>query len=379
MNRTEECIEYVWQHLVSKRTYLIYDYKNAVKHDQLPSREEILKNYPNAGGFSTGMEDGCINAGTLICALLRQNKGEYAEKTMRALIKGILSVKDEGFIPRNFCEQDGVTHYSLSSRDQFTMCLFGFFKYLNSPFCTEEDRENIAKIAVLVAKRAEKNITGKTGFNLLCENGISSDLTTMWGDTLKAHEFYRLPMIYIFAYYTTKDSRWYDMYKKYRAEAYEKSSDLKDAGRLYTYQQMQASLYVCKNAETDEAWKEKTDILMKRVSDFVEGYAPRVEKELDQYSDYNDPQPCFRNCRLFEREDIKALNLPCLVPERISKYGSMWAVQDAANLIICQALGGREPSERSVKVLEKAFDKIDFDKYEDVTAVHLAAAFGFIE
>ena len=78
--------DFVFNKLFNQKTKLIYEYvtdeseNGAFAH--LPTKEEIARHYPNPCGWYTGMEDGDINGGIMLEAVMKR----YAvtkEKSMK--------------------------------------------------------------------------------------------------------------------------------------------------------------------------------------------------------------------------------------------------------------------------------------------------------
>ena len=75
------------------------------REDELPTVDEISAEFPDPCGYSTGMEDGMINGGTMLDACLIKYELEDdadAADLARKLVKGMLncasSAKSEGFL-----------------------------------------------------------------------------------------------------------------------------------------------------------------------------------------------------------------------------------------------------------------------------------------
>ena len=226
----EDAFEYVRYRLFSEKTCLIYDHVIRGREAELPTVKEILTAFPDPCGYSTGMEDGMINGATMLDACLikyEREKDEAAAKFAKKIVQGMLdcasSAKSEGFLPRGVSIEDGKTHYPDSSRDQYTMFAFGMHRYMTSALCSASERERIAKITVAIARRAEKNVIPENNYDMLTDDGGPTLVTTMWGDTLRNHEYMRLPMLYLIAYEASGDEYWRKKYEAIREEAYRKS------------------------------------------------------------------------------------------------------------------------------------------------------------
>jgi len=377
MEEINKAWDYIVKNVYNPTTKLIYDHKHARDLSHFPTAEEVNRSYPNSSGYSVGMEDGMINGGTMIDACLccyEEDGDEDVLKLAHDLLDGMLNcvecARTEGFVPRAVTPFDGKTSYVDSSRDQYTMFVFGAHRMLHGGYCTDEEKQNLKKALVSVARRAEKNVIAENDFDILRDDGGRTLVNIMWGNTLGNHEYLRLPMIYAAAWETSGDDHWLDMYRKYREEAYEKSLKMSEYWHLYALQQMQASVLVCMEIENDEDWKGKYFELMNTVADYIIGMTDKVSKDLASYTKYNEKYIPFRQVEMAESLRIKEIGLPCMVPAR-NDTEEFFVLQDAANIIIVNAMvPGRETPKEAEKLYWKAFDKIDFSVHERVVPVH---------
>ena len=375
--KIQVALDYIVNNVYNPTTKLIYDHKHARDLTHFPTPEEVRCSYPNSCGYGVGMEDGMINGGTMIdaCICHYEKYGDEAVlKLAHDLLGGMLNcvecARTEGFVPRGVTPYDGKTCYVDSSRDQYTMFVFGVHRMFKGGYCIEEEKARIRKALIAVAKRAEKNVVPETDYDMLRDDGGKTLVNIMWGDTLGNHEYMRLPMIYAAAWKVSGDNHWLEMYKKYREEAYEKSLEMGEYWHLYALQQMQASILVCMEAEPDEKWKGKYLELMNIVADYIVGMVEKVGENLASYTNYNEKHIPFRQLEMTESWHIKEIGLPCMVPAR-NDTEEFFVLQDAANIIIVNAMvPGRETPKEAEKLYWKAFDKIDFSVHERVVPVH---------
>jgi len=369
----KESFFYIRNHLFLEKTGLIYDHIVVGQEEAFPSAAEISSVFPNPCGYSTGMEDGMINGATMLDAcLIKYEKesdsfaAELAKKLVDGMLNCVFSAKSEGFLPRAVSVEDGISHYPDSSRDQYTMFAFGMHRYLRSALCTPKEKKNIAKAAIAIAQRAEKNITPETGYDMLTEDGQSTCVNVMWGNTISNHEYLRLPMLYLLAYEASDDICWLDKYCVFRAEAYEKSLPMEEQyWAFYTLQQMQASILLCYDVDPDNEWKQRYLSLMNIVADYAEDSVDDVRQKIEKYSNYNAPQPSFRNLNLIPSQPFIKLGYQnALMPER-SDADAFFALQDGAQVaIIAGLVPYRIPRKKTQELLWDAFAKIDLSKHE---------------
>ena len=364
--------EYVKNKLFSEKTYLIYDHVIQEREDELPTVREILMGFPDPCGYSTGMEDGMINGGTMLDACLIKyecekdaDAAELAKKIAKGMLNCAFSAKSEGFLPRAVSLEDGKTHYPDSSRDQYTMFAFGLHRYLTSSLCTSDEKEQIIRATVAIARRAEQNVTWENNYDMLTDNGSPTLVTTMWGDTLANHEYMRLPMLYLLAYESSGDTHWLEKYREIREEAYQKSLPMHKYWALYTLQQMQASIRVCYDIEPDEEWRARYLFLMNEVADYAEGLVSRVRERMDAYQNYNAAQPSFREIEPKPSERFIKLGYKGAVSTSRPDASEFFALQDCAQIsIITKLVPNRYTCNSALELLFDAFCKIDLSRHE---------------
>lgn len=369
--QVDAAFSFVTSKLFSEKTFLLYDHILCGREADFPTPEEIRQGDPNPCGYSTGMEDGMINGATMMdaCLLRYQTEKDTSAAALAAkLVKGMLSTAGsgkDGFLPRAVCPLDGKSHYTDSSRDQYTMFLFAMHRFLHSELCTPAIKKEITTAALSIAKRAEKNVTKENRYDLLTEDGRPTLVTTMWGDTLGNHEYMRLPMIYLFAYECTKEMHWLAKYREIRGKAFEKSLPMTRYWALYTLQQMQASLFVCLEADPDEGWREKYLSLMHTVADYAEAQAGEIRQKIEKISDYNPPLPSFRTLPSEPAERFIKLGYPAARTLIRADGREFFAFQDGAQIaIIAGMVPGRAVKKDTVHLLAFAFSKIDLTIHE---------------
>lgn len=364
--------EYVKNKLFSEKTYLIYDHVIQEREDELPTVREILAEFPDPCGYSTGMEDGMINGGTMLDACLIKyqceqdtDAAEFAKQIVKGMLNCAFSAKSEGFLPRAVSIEDGKTHYPDSSRDQYTLFAFGLHRYLMSSLCTSDEKAQIARAAVAIARRAERNVTSENNYDMLTDHGRPTLVTTMWGDALANHEYMRLPMLYLLAYEASGDGHWWEKYREIRQEAYQKSLPMHSYWALYTLQQMQASIRVCYDVDPDEEWRDRYLSLMNEVADYTEGLVNGVRERMEGYQNYNAPQPSFREFEAKPSERFIKLGYQDAVSTRRPDATEFFALQDCAQIsIITKLVPNRYTCSSALELLLDAFCKIDLSRHE---------------
>ncbi|MBQ9759801.1 MAG: hypothetical protein IJW16_00470 [Clostridia bacterium] len=357
---------FVRDRLFFEGTGLIYDHVLDAL-DYFPTAEEVCSVYPNPCGYGTGMEDSMINGGSMLLACIGryQTEGDAEALDMaHRLVRGILdcqaTARSHGFLPRSVIPTDGKSHYIDSSRDQYTLCVFGAYRFLASGLATEEERRRIASMLVSFAERAEQNVTPENGFDLLREDGMPTLCTVMWGDGLGNHEFLRLPMIYLAAWYASDDAHWLKLYRTYREEAIERSLPM--TGRywhLYTLQQMQMSVRLCYDLDPDEGMRERYGEILCAVADHIEHLIPQTRRQLHEREDYNAHFRSIHETEMAERGGHVAGGYPNLAPVR-AEANSFFVLQDAVDTLnVLNLCPDRVPSEDAIRLYCEATEKID--------------------
>jgi len=258
--------------------------------DDLPTVSEIAKVYPNPCGWGTGMEDAVMNGATALDALIAaHNVGRSAFDGMTdKLADGILGCqfneKNYGFVARSFSHYDGKSHYIESSRDQYTHFVYSLLRYYFSDLCDEGTKKRIKNALIAVAEKCKREVVPENDYNMLREDGSIGKVNKMWGN-IGAHERMRLPMFYLAAYKVSGDAGYFELYRKYRDEALEKSLDYNEkASRLYCALQMMCSLKLVYEYDEDEIFKSKLLPLMSRLADYAE------EKVLENSAEFSKPE-----------------------------------------------------------------------------------------
>ena len=369
--------------LFCEKTGLIYDRIVSGREDSFPTAEETASVFPNPCGYSTGMEDGMINGGTMMDACLLKYKSEkdetaalFAEKLVRGMLNCAFSAKDPGFLPRAVAPCDGQSHYPDSSMDQYTLFCFGMHRYLRSGLCSDELRGQITKAVLAIARRAERNVVEQNRYDMLTEDGRHTLVTTLWGNDLGNHEVFRLPMLYMLAYEVSGDGHWLQKYRALRPEAFDRALPMTSYWCLYTLQQMQCSLLLCYDLDPDTEWQHRLLCLMHEVADYAESCARKVQEKISARSDYNEPQPAFRTLPMPPEERFIRLGYPSAVKPAYPDALAFFTLQDGAQLAIIPALGpGRSAGSAVQEVFIDAFSRIDLSCHERCLPLYFVAGY----
>ena len=258
---------YCFKYLFCDKINLFYDHLYSHEEDGaisgLPSIEQINKQIPNPNGWSTGMEDSVICGSMMLdCAMIKKDVD-----AIKKIVDGLFLCSDcsdeQGFIARSVSPIDKKSHYSNSSRDQYTHFVYSFTHLYFSTICDEVTKQRINQTFIDIATRMEKNVIFENNYEFLREDEKNGLCFKMWGEIGK-HEYLRLPMFYLAAFLTSKSEKYKDLYLKYRDEALEKSCgiDYEKEPTAYPILQMQYSLKFIYDFDDDKSTKEKCKKLM---------------------------------------------------------------------------------------------------------------------
>lgn len=286
----EKIRDYIWNNLYCDKTNLFYDFRTSKEKDShivnLPLPEYIASQVPNPCGYSTGMEDSSLNGGIMLDATVAAYEATGDKKYIdeaRIIYSGLRLCAEAhgypGYIARSVSPIDKKSVYLDSSRDQYTNWVFGAYRYYRSGFATAEHKDSIEKAIVGIAQKHEREVTPENNYCLLRPDGKHGRVLGMWGN-IEPHEFLRMPMIYLAAFYVSDDIHWKEMYLKYRQEALERSFEI-DCSKLwhaYCSLQMQYSVRLLYELDEDEHYRAEYKRLMCKVADY---YVQRIVSECE--------------------------------------------------------------------------------------------------
>ncbi len=273
--------EVVWERFFQKDVGTFMDYLSSYEPGKelahLPTAEEVGRQFPNPCGYSTGMEDGVILGGAMLSLLcdryavteepaLREQAAQVFEGLrLCATVHGV-----PGFLARNVCPEDQKSVYINSSRDQYTHAVHGLWKYCRSPLTDEETKAEVRKILAAVAERMIAFVRPENDYDFCRADGTRGPLgiCRMWN--VQAHEAARLPMIYAAAWDATREERYRVLWRKYVEEAVTQSADVSEKIPAYALLQMQCSLELLHQLETEEGLKGRIAGLMEKLSSLAE-------------------------------------------------------------------------------------------------------------
>ncbi len=165
--------------LFHPETELIYDYATSRdpvhRFDHLPAPEEVAADFPNPCGWSTGMEDSMLNAGSMLDVLRLEREDGDSPETAPAfacrLLHGIHRCATvhghPGFVARSITPRDGKSCYSNSSRDQFTLAVYGVWRFLRAfPDAPSAEIQRARELLHSIACYCEHTVTAGHEYDL---------------------------------------------------------------------------------------------------------------------------------------------------------------------------------------------------------------------
>jgi hypothetical protein len=242
-------------------------------------------------GYGAGMADCAIYSGLLLSMLVDQQAvardGALAGRALD-VFKGLKACATAhgvpGFVARGVCAEDGKSICITSSRDQVTHFVHGLWRYYHSPLCAEETKAEIRALLRGGADRMIRNVTPENDYDFLRADGTRDPrgICRMWN--VRPHEAARLPMVYAAAWDVTRDAKYERLYRQYLAPAVEQTLTLPSVPPAqiraymptYTLLQMQTSLELLLEVETDAAMKAKLMEAMRPVAQMAAERAVRI-------------------------------------------------------------------------------------------------------
>lgn len=294
------CMDAAWDRIFGvffdPNTYMIYDYLTGESLEEMkqhfPTPEEIAACSPNPCGWGTGMEDNTISTGIMMdAALVRYDlTGEECvrndiKKLLESMIRCGTMAKTPGFIIRALAPADGTSYYIDSSRDQYTHWIYSALRYLKSSFCTKEEGEVLQGVLKKIGEKMDREALPEKCGALCREDGFPGLVSGMMMEGMSAHEFLRLPMFYLAVHAATGEQHWLEQYHRHREVLLTKTEDgltLEEMGKhFFTYGllQMQYSLRLLYDYETDKAYRERYLALMQKVAAYAPHYVEMIKQE----------------------------------------------------------------------------------------------------
>ena len=364
--------DYCFEHLFCYKTNLFYDHLYSHEKDGnicgLPTIEQIKAQIPNPNGWSTGMEDSVICGSMMLDCAIIKNDISAIKHIVDGLILCATCSNEKGFIARSVSPIDNKTHYSNSSRDQYTHFIYSLTNLYFSDYCDDETRQKIKETFACVADRMTKYIISENDYEFPREDGKNGLCFKMWGEIGK-HEYLRLPMFYL----VSKDEKYKDLYLKYRDEALEKSFgiDYENEQTAYPILQMQYSLKYIYDFDNDATVKSKCKELMESASKVFFKKANEYYKALLDCTDTLN----YKYTPFYEQEAVYIGNIggieynnhnQDIYPENKAYY----LFRNIGDSVAIVALND-EFDEELVEIIKKSARLIDYDNHYSNAPIYL--------
>ena len=282
----------VWKRLFSDKTNLFYDFVSSYdcehRFDHLPTDDEITAQIPNPCGWGTGMEDSMLNAGPMmdIIVMRYEQTGEahlreLADKVFEGMQLCATAHGRKGFLARSVSINDRKSCYFNSSRDQYTLFVYGLWRFYHSSLSSYAQKEKAKNLLVDVAKYFETNISSQNNYNALRLDGQPALVCQMDGD-IGIHEVMRLAMFYAAAWDVSGEQHWFELYRKHAIPGIEKNLEFKkkqDWWYIELYQ-MQISMLLLSSLEQDSQLLDKYLKVMEMAAEVAKKQIEKHKKHL---------------------------------------------------------------------------------------------------
>lgn len=181
--------QHIENSFLQTKTGQYYDYLTDEGLEALPYPDEIAAGFPNPCGWGTGMEDAMLHAGSMLDVYARRGDAAKVTQILAGVQCSVTVHGVPGFVARAVSPRDGKSCYANSSRDQFTLAVFGVWRCFQRGMEVATARELLRMIAAYCRQR----MTPENG-NLLRLDGLPGLVSDM--RHVASHEALRLPMFY---------------------------------------------------------------------------------------------------------------------------------------------------------------------------------------
>lgn len=380
----ERLLDFCKRALFCERTAMLYDHANKPA-SYFPTAEEIARVIPNPCGYGTGMEDCMISGGMVLdalCTLPDRTREEEAflHLVLNGMLDNALAARPLGFLPRGRSPQDGKSYYPDTSRDQYTLFIYGCYRALRAGVCTEEERSKMREVACAFVARTEEYVTPENDYDMSCADGGASIANLLWGDRVQNHETMRLPMMYLFAHTLTGDDKYWQKFVAIRDEAIRRALPMTEYWAMYTLQQMCMSVKMV--AELDPEHRARYDEILAQIAAFLrregEGIAARLAAITDEQ--IHAQRDSFRDlpqqvCERWPRTDLPRFSV--VHPDGTAYF----QLQDCAYApyVISMVTDDTVPPDAdAVRTLNALYERIDLDRMQTNLPIAMLGAYAHI-
>jgi len=237
----------MWRDYIDPQTFQVYTFLSPrTRRPLLRSYADVAANKPGAWG--TALENCALDGGAYLGALVDRyavtGRPEHAEEA-RKIYQGLRLIAEaaarRGCIPRGVMP-DGRAHYPESSADQYTMYVYGLWRYYRSGIPTEREKEEIRAILDSVLKRLEED-----NFVILTDAGGPTKFGDL--DRLAPSRAERLLAIVLAGADVTGEAHWRDVYLRLREPRLKHCRGL--GGQPWVLVQNQMAFFLLRHLEQD--------------------------------------------------------------------------------------------------------------------------------
>ena len=395
----DDAWNWVMTSVYSPKTRLIYDYRVGDSADAhvkcLPTPEDISRQFPSPVSWGTGMEDSVLNGGPFLLAALRRNAAtgdEESARVARLIFDGLCRCAEvshvPGFVARSISPFNGRSHYTNSSRDQYTLFVYSMLRYRDWKGATAAEKGRLGRILVDIARYAERCAVPANNYSLLRSDGGPAKACEMWTatpcadvspagcvsryGTIATHEALRLPALYAAAYAVSSDGHWRSKELEYAEQGIEMSfgslEKLMNGCFLY---QMQISIRLLWEHETNPVLKDRYLALLNKVADSTDLFSQRPKSLVQKLKgDFTASASDWRKCRMRYMTSPAAVDggsphasdvryLQACQPE---PYMNVYlALRETAELLLLpQLCPGRKIPEDVLAFFDEVFSSVDY-------------------
>ena len=389
MQGINKALDFIFERFYCKDTELIYDFlidEGSAAH-HLPHPKDIKRQHPNPCGWGVGMEDSVLNGGSVIDALVGRFEATgdiWAKEVCLDIFEGMMLCatvsKEKGFIARSVSPVDKKSHYFNSSRDQYTHWIYAAVRLFGSSVADDKIREDIRRVLVSVAEKCLRDVTEENGFELLRADRKAGAVCKMWGE-LWPHEYLRLPMFYMAAYFVSGDEKWKAEADKYRFEALEKTKAF-DPTRHSTYVllQLQYSLRFMCDICPEETFKAECRVLIDMLAEYGKKNLPYACKRLEEIGRLNFRYKKWDECSWVDCGEFGGYTYLNPAQSELKENTSFYPLRAVGELASLVALRYEKPVDADLlRVLDDVADRVDYDNHFTYAPLLLACGYMLCE
>lgn len=253
-NKKQQLENRIWSAFFRKESCLFYDYltEGGSGLSHLPEAGEIRGSVPNVCGWGSGMEDCMLSAGMMMDAVCsdqgNSRRCERADSIFDGIERCLVSHGKPGFLARGISPSAPGLCYKNSSRDQYTLAVFGLLAYHDAFSSADPAKaDRTGRLLDMIAAYCEHYVTPENGYHLPSFDETPPLVSKVWDSA--PHEALRLPMFYAAAA-ACGHEKWKSNAERYLFEGLRITEAIRDADKLWDISlvQMQISLAALKRS-----------------------------------------------------------------------------------------------------------------------------------